>query len=87
MLIFNQLRFPFSSLHLLASYILFHLARHTFATLQLAEGTDIYTVSKLLTHSNLATTQVYADVVDELKRDAAERISLKIPTKEESDQT
>lgn len=87
MLIFNQLRFPFSSLHLLASYILFHCFRHTFATLQLAEGTDIYTVSKLLTHSNLATTQVYADVVDELKRDAAERISLKIPTKEESDQT
>lgn len=67
--------------------ISFHTARHTFATLQLAEGTDIYTVSKLLTHSNLATTQVYADVVDELKRDAAERISLKIPTKEESDQT
>lgn len=64
-----------------------HTVRHTFATLQLAEGTDIYTVSKLLTHSNLATTQVYADVVDELKRDAAERISLKIPTKEESDQT
>lgn len=87
MLIFNQLRFPFSSLHLLASCILFHCFRHTFATLQLAEGTDIYTVSKLLTHSNLATTQVYADVVDELKRDAAERISLKIPTKEESDQT
>lgn len=68
-------------------HISFHVARHTFATLQLAEGTDIYTVSKLLTHSNLATTQVYADVVDELKRDAAERISLKIPTKEESDQT
>lgn len=86
MLIFNQLRFPFSSLHLLASCILFHCFRHTFATLQLAEGTDIYTVSKLLTHSNLATTQVYADVVDELKRDAAERISLKMPTKAESDQ-
>lgn len=67
--------------------ILFHMARHTFATLQLAEGTDIYTVSKLLTHSNLATTQVYADVVDELKRDAAERISLKMPTKAESDKT
>ena len=87
MLIFNQLRFPFSSLHLLASCILFHLSRHTFATLQLAEGTDIYTVSKLLTHSNLATTQVYADVVDELKRDATERISLKMPTKGEGNQT
>lgn len=77
MLIFNQLRFPFSSLHLLASCILFHCFRHTFATLQLAGGTDIYTVSKLLTHSNLATTQVYAEVVNELKRDASERISLK----------
>ncbi len=55
----------------------FHMARHTFATLQLAGGTDIYTVSKLLTHSNLATTQVYAEVVNELKRDASERISLK----------
>ena len=34
-------------------------------------------MSKLLTHSNLATTQVYAEVVSELKRDASERISLK----------
>ena len=58
-------------------HITFHCFRHTFATLQLAEGTDIYTVSKLLTHSNLATTQVYAEVVNELKRDASERISLK----------
>ena len=57
--------------------ITFHCFRHTFATLQLAGGTDIYTVSKLLTHSNLSTTQVYADVVSELKRDAAGRISLK----------
>ncbi len=86
-LISNDLRLIFTYLLLLASPCIFHLSRHTFATLQLAEGTDIYTVSKLLTHSNLATTQVYADVVDELKRDAAERISLKIPTKEESDQT
>lgn len=86
-LISNDLRLIFTCSLLLASPCIFHVSRHTFATLQLAEGTDIYTVSKLLTHSNLATTQVYADVVDELKRDAAERISLKIPTKEESDQT
>ena len=86
-LISNGLRFVVTCLLAAALWVLFHCSRHTFATLQLAEGTDIYTVSKLLTHSNLATTQVYADVVDELKRDAAERISLKIPTKEESDQT
>lgn len=86
-LISNDLRLIFTYSLLLASPCIFHCSRHTFATLQLAEGTDIYTVSKLLTHSNLATTQVYADVVDELKRDAAERISLKMPTKAESNQT
>jgi hypothetical protein len=86
-LISNDLRLIFTYSLLLASPCIFHCFRHTFATLQLAEGTDIYTVSKLLTHSNLATTQVYADVVDELKRDAAERISLKMPTKAESAQT
>ena len=71
----------------IAKHITFHSGRHTFAVMMLDLGVDIYTVSKLLTHSNLATTQVYADVVDELKRDAAERISLKMPTKAESDQT
>ena len=86
-LIINVLRLIIVILFFIAFLNITYTARHTFATLQLAEGTDIYTVSKLLTHSNLATTQVYADVVDELKRDAAERISLKIPTKEESDQT
>lgn len=86
-LISNGLRLIFTCSLSLALPCIFHCFRHTFATLQLAEGTDIYTVSKLLTHSNLATTQVYADVVDELKRDAAERISLKMPTKAESDQT
>lgn len=77
MLIFNQLRFPFLSLHLLASCILFHLSRHTYATLQLAAGTDLYTISKMLTHSNVGTTQVYVDVVSDLKRKASEQITLK----------
>ena len=54
-----------------------HVARHTYATLQLAAGTDLYTISKMLTHSNVATTQVYADVVNDLKRKASEQITLK----------
>lgn len=54
-----------------------HLARHTYATLQLAAGTDLYTISKMLTHSNVGTTQVYADVVNDLKRKASEQITLK----------
>jgi integrase len=56
--------------------ITFHNFRHTFATLQLHNGTDIYTVSKMLGHKSIKTTQVYAKVVDELKREAANKIKL-----------
>ena len=76
-LIPNGLRLIFTSSLPLALAILFHCFRHTYATLQLAAGTDLYTISKMLTHSNVATTQVYADVVNDLKRKASEQITLK----------
>ena len=50
---------------------------YTFATLQIALGTDIYTVSKMLTHKNVSTTQIYADLVNEKKRASANKISLR----------
>lgn len=58
--------------------ITFHCFRHTFATLQLSNGTDIYTVSKMLGHKDLHTTQVYAKIVDQSKRVAANKIKLEI---------
>ncbi|KAB7730918.1 tyrosine-type recombinase/integrase [Rudanella paleaurantiibacter] len=58
--------------------ITFHAFRHTFATLQLQSGTDIYTVSKLLGHQDLSTTQIYAKIVNEQKRAAVNRISIEL---------
>ncbi len=58
--------------------ITFHCFRHTFATLQLSLGTDIYTVSKMLGHRELRTTQIYAKVIDKTKQIAANKIMLDI---------
>lgn len=60
----------------IGKYITFHCFRHTFATLQFAAGTDIYTISSLLSHSNISTTQVYTSVVNSVKRDASNKIKL-----------
>lgn len=49
-----------------------HVSRHTFATLSLTNNISLYTVSKMLGHSNIGITQVYAEVIDEAKQKAAE---------------
>ena len=56
--------------------ITFHCFRHTYATIQLQMGTDIYTISKMLGHSKIETTSIYAKLVDESKRKAANAIIL-----------
>lgn len=55
-------------------HITFHSARHTFALLLLNEDTDIYTVSKLLGHTSVKTTQIYAHILDQKKRDAVMKL-------------
>lgn len=58
-------------------HITFHCFRHTYATLQMAAGTDIFTVSKILGHKNIKTTQIYTKIIDERKRETTNKISFK----------
>jgi integrase len=60
--------------------ITFHCFRHTHATLLLSGGVDIYTVSKMLGHRDLKTTQIYAKIVDDTKRKASEIIKINLNT-------
>lgn len=55
----------------ITKHITFHSARHTHAVLLLENGADIYTVSKILGHKEIRTTQIYAKLVDKKKKEAA----------------
>ena len=55
-------------------HISFHCSRHTYATLLLTYGADLYTVSKLLGHSDIGVTQIYAKIVDQKKQEAVNLI-------------
>ena len=64
-LISNDLRLIFTCLLLLASPCIFHSSRHTFATtITLSHGIPIETVSKMLGHTSIKTTQIYAKILD-----------------------
>lgn len=61
--------------------ICFHVSRHTFATMELTLGADLYVVSKLLGHTNVGTTQIYADIVNKRREEAVELIDNAFDTK------
>lgn len=81
--VFGDIRFPSETNESLRIWALragidknvtFHCGRHTFAVMMLTLGTDIYTVSKLLGHRELKTTQIYAKIVDSKKQEAVDNI-------------
>ena len=53
----------------------FHTARHTFATMMLTLGVDLYTTSKLLGHADVKMTQVYAKIVNRKKDEAVNLVN------------
>lgn len=73
-LISNGLRFIFTCLLTGALWVLFHCSRHTFGTMMLTLGVDLYTVSKLLGHTKVETTQIYAKIINKKKDDAVSLI-------------
>lgn len=67
--------------------ITFHCARHTFATLMLTQGVEIATISKILGHQSIATTQIYAKVIDKSKTDALSRLAEAVSITPDESQT
>jgi len=53
-------------------HVSFHVSRHSFATLALSAGADLYVISKLLGHKKIETTQIYAQIIDSKKKEAVD---------------
>ena len=50
--------------------VCYHMSRHTFATMELTMGADLYTTSLLMGHSNVQITQIYGKIIDVKKEQA-----------------
>ena len=64
LLISNGLRFVATCLLTAALWVLFHMARHSFGTLTLTAGIPIESIARMMGHTNIDSTQVYAQVTD-----------------------
>ena len=71
----NKLIKPWAKDAGITKYFTFHTARHTFATLMLTLGADLYTTSKLLGHTDVRMTQVYAKIVNRKKDEAVNLVN------------
>lgn len=71
----NKLLKPWAKKAGISKHITFHTARHTFATMMLTLGADLYTTSKLLGHTDMRTTQIYAKIVNRKKDEAVNLVN------------
>ena len=58
----------------LERHLHFHLSRHTYGTMLITAGVDLYTASKMMGHADVRPTQVYAKIVDKKKEEAVSLI-------------
>ena len=72
----NGLRFIVTCLPTAALWVLFHCGRHSFASLLLENGVDIYTIKSLMGHTNVKITQIYTHIVDAAKEKAANTLHI-----------
>lgn len=61
--------------------VCYHMSRHTFATMELTMGADLYVVSKLMGHSEVGITQVYADIINKKREEAVDLMDRAFETK------
>jgi integrase len=71
----NELIKPWAEAAGITKHFTFHTARHTFATMMLTLGADLYTTSKLLGHTDVRMTQVYAKIVNKKKDEAVNLVN------------
>ena len=65
--------------------ITYHTSRHTFGTMMMTVGADLYTTCKLMGHADVRTTQIYAKIVDSKKIEAVDMVDKMFEQEEAKD--